>query len=162
MEVVRAIPEVLLLVLAVFSAGSTINALRPFRHTLVLFPSMFWSMWVLGLLGQHLVTQVVLAGILVWLGALSSWIGWAALGLLIVSWVGTGFALKRASKAGEVVDGVLADAGVHRTPHRIARWRNIVAVPFRGRDVAVTRNVVFRDVDGKRLRTDVFLSLIHI
>ncbi len=156
MEVVRAIPEVLLSVLAVFSAAATVNAVRPFRHTIVLFPALFWSWWVLGLLGQHLVTQVALAGLLVWWGALDSWVGWLALGILAASWVGTGYVMARAAKADEVVDATLAEAQVPRTEHRVPRWRNVVAFPIRGRHVAVTRNVVFRKVDDKRLRLDVF------
>ncbi|MEN8235393.1 MAG: hypothetical protein ABFR89_10790, partial [Actinomycetota bacterium] len=93
------IPEMALLVLAAWSAAATFNALRPFRHDWLLLPSMVWSWLVIGLHFQHVVVQVVLAAVLVSLGALVGPVGWIGLAVLLVSWAGSIVLLARTRTA---------------------------------------------------------------
>lgn len=153
---IEALPAILLLLLAIFSAAATINAIRPVRHAVLLLPSMLWSWFVLGMLSQHLVTQMVLTAVLIWLGALESSFGWFALVILLTSWIGTTFVIVKTRRAGNVVDAALAEAGVARTAPPVAVWRRLMAFPFRGRSVAKTKDVAFRRVAGRTLRLDVY------
>lgn len=61
---------ILLLLLGVWSLTATLNAIRPIRQTALLLPSMFWSWFVIGLAGQHVVSQMIVTGFLIWAGAL--------------------------------------------------------------------------------------------
>ncbi|MDJ0925767.1 MAG: alpha/beta hydrolase [Acidimicrobiia bacterium] len=155
MSVIEAAPAFVLLVLSLFSAVATINAVRPYRHILLLLPSMFWSWLVLGLLGHLLIAQVVLAAALVALGALDYGVGLVALAILVTSWAGMVYALLRTRAAKRVVDEALGDAGVTRTAARVARWRTLLAFPIRGRSVVKVKNVPFRRVAGRTLKLDI-------
>ena len=110
---VSVLPAILLLVLGLWSAAATVNAFRPFRQALLLFPSMFWSWLVIGLPGQHVIIQMVMTGFLIWWGALDSAHGWIGLILLVVSWFGSPL-LTKTRRSREAVDAALAR-------HRIAR-----------------------------------------
>ena len=158
MSVLDGIATALLVILAIWSASATINALRPFRNLVLLLPSMLWSWFVISLPEQHLVLQIAITGVLIWLGALSTPIGWIALVILITSWIGTMLVLIRARRSGSVVAAELERWGIPQTGHRVPGWRTIVAVPFRGRSVAKTSNVVYRRVAGRVLKLDVYTS----
>jgi acetyl esterase/lipase len=155
-SVIEAIPAYLLLLLSLFSAVATTNAVRPYRQTALLIPSMLWSWLVLGLVGQLLVAQVVAAALLVAAGALDYHAGVAGLVTLVLSWAGMLYVLVRTRKAGRVVDVALADAGVPRTAAKVPRWRTLVAFPIRGRSVIKIKNVPFRRVAGHTLKLDIY------
>ncbi|MDJ0954779.1 MAG: alpha/beta hydrolase [Acidimicrobiia bacterium] len=156
MSAVEAAPAVLLLILALFSATATVNAVRPFRNVVLLLPSMLWSWFVLGLLGRFLLAQVFLAGLLIAAGALKYGIGVVAFAILGVSWAGMLFAIHRTRGAKQVVDEALTEAGVPRTAAKVSKWRILVAFPFRGRSVVRIKDVPFRRVAGRTLKLDVF------
>ena len=147
---------ILLLLLGLWAASATFNALFPFRQTALLFPSMFWSWFVIGLPGQLVFFQMIITGFLVWLGALEYAVGWIGLVLLILSWLATGFILSRTRKSGDVVDAALAKAGVERSGPSVPIWRVLLAAPFRGRTVEKIRNVPFRRVGGHSIKLDVY------
>lgn len=147
---------ILLLLLGLWAASATFNALFPFRQTALLFPSMFWSWFVIGLPGQLVFFQMIITGFLVWLGALDYAVGWIGLVLLILSWLATGFILSRTRKSGDVVDAALAKAGVERSGPSVPIWRVLLAAPFRGRTVEKIRNVPFRRVGGHSIKLDVY------
>ncbi len=146
----------LLLLLGIWSAGATINALRPFRHALVLLPSMFWSWFVIGSPVQHLISQMFFAGVLIWFGALDHVFGLIGIGILVVSWIGTGVLIVRMRRAAGVVDAALSKAGVAPSGDGVPFWRTLVAIPLRGRGVERIKDVPFRRVAGRVLKLDVF------
>ena len=149
-------PTILLLILGLWSAAATINAFRPFRQTLLLFPSMFWSWLVIGLPVQHVVIQMVIAGLLIWWGALDHAIGWIGLSLLIASWIGSLVLLLKTRRSRAVVDTALAAHGISRSGDPVPLWRVIVAAPFRGRGVEKISNIPYRTVAGRVLKLDVY------
>ena len=152
------IPAILLLLLGLWSAAATFNALRPFRQALLLFPSLVWSWLVIGLPAQHAVVQMVLAGILVWWGALKHPLGWIGLAVLVASWIGSLVLLFRSRASRRVVDDALAGASVPRSGRPVGFWRILVAAPFHGRSVEKIKNVEFRRVAGRVLELDVYRS----
>ncbi|MDJ0663147.1 MAG: alpha/beta hydrolase [Acidimicrobiia bacterium] len=156
MTLIEAAPAILLLILSVFAAAASFNAIRPFRSIVLLLPSMLWSWLVLGLLGQLLIAQVLTAAVLIAVGALDYPVGLVALSILAVSWVGMLYSILRTRAAKRVVDEALAEAGVPRTPAVVARWRTFLALPIRGRSVAKIKNVPFRRVAGRTLKLDIF------
>ena len=147
---------ILLLLLGLWAAAATFNALYPFRQTALLFPSMFWSWFVIGLPGQLVFLQMIAAGVLVWLGALDHVIGWIGLVLLVCSWLGTGLILARTRKSGDVVDAALAKAHVTRSGPTVPLWRVLLSAPLRGRTVDKIKNIPFRRVAGHTVKLDVY------
>jgi len=147
---------ILLLLLGLWAATATFNALYPFRQTALLFPSMFWSWFVIGLPGQLVFFQMIAAGFLIWWGALDYAIGWIGLVLLILSWLGTGFILARTRKSGQVVDTALSGADVSRSGPSVPIWRVLLAAPLKGRTVEKTKNVPFRRNAGRVINLDIY------
>ncbi len=147
---------IVLLVVGLWSAAATVNAFRPFRQTLLLFPSMFWSWLVIGLPLQHVALQMVVAGLLIWWGALDHAIGWIGLVLLVASWIGSAVLVTKTRKSSEVVDAALDAHDIQRSGLPVAKWRTVLAAPFRGRDVEKIANVPYRRVAGRVLKLDVY------
>lgn len=156
MSNLEAVSGYLLLALATVSAAMTLNAVRPFRQTLLLVPSMIWSWFALGMLGQTLVVQVILAAVLIWLGALGTSFGWVALVVLAGSWAVTMSVIVTSRKAGAAVDAALRGAGVTRIDAPVATWRKILVFPFKGRSVTVQRGIPYRRVAGMTIKLDVY------
>lgn len=156
LDIINAGSALLLMVLALFSAAATVNAIRPFRNAVLLLPSMLWSWFVLGMLGQTLVAQMLLAAFLVWAGALGYLVGWVALVVLVLSWIGTAVVMSRARGAGPAVDSALAAYSIERTAHVVPRWRKLLAFPFRGRSVVKQRGIAYRRSGGWTLKLDVY------
>ena len=150
------IAAIALLLLGIWSAMATINAVRPFRQKLLLFPSMAWSWLVIGLPLQHVAFQVVVAGLLVWWGALDHLIGWIGAVTLVAAWCGHVFLYLKSRKSKGVVNAALADAGIPSSGAPVARWRTIVAVPIQGGEIEKVSSVPFRQVAGKTLSLDVY------
>jgi acetyl esterase/lipase len=153
---VAVFPAILLLILGVWSAAATINAFRPFRQTLLLFPSMFWSWLVIGLPVQHVVAQMVVTGLLIWWGALDHSLGWIGLVFLVASWAGSFLLLMKTRRSRAVVDHALAVHGISRSGKPVPMWRIIIAAPFRGRGVEKISNTPYRTVAGRILKLDVY------
>jgi acetyl esterase/lipase len=150
------LPAILLLLLGLWSAMANLNAFRPFRQTVLLFPSMIWSWIVIGLPGLHVAIQMVLAGALVLWGALDHAVGWIGLLVLLASWVGSAILLVKSRRSRGVVDAALGAEGIVRSGVPVPSWRILVAAPFRGRRVEKIKNVPFRRVAGRILKLDVY------
>ncbi len=147
---------ILLLLLGAWSLAATLNAIRPIRQTALLLPSMFWSWFVIGFAGQQVVFQMIIAGLLVWWGALEHPIGWIGAGLLVISWLGTAVILSRTRTSGKIVDAALAKAGIERSGPKVPFWRVLLSFPFRGRSVEKISNVPFRRVAGHVIKLDIY------
>lgn len=158
MSAIDALPAYLLLLLSLFSAVATMNAVRPYRQTLLLIPSMFWSWFVLGFLGQLVAAQVAVAAVLIAVGALDDRAGLIGLVILAISWVGMLYTFLRTRAARRVVNVSLAEAGIQRTAAKVPRWRTLLAFPIRGRSVIKIKNVPFRRVAGRTLKLDIYHS----
>mgnify|MGYP001812799401 FL=1 len=150
------IAAIALLIVGLWSAAATINAFRPFRQTLLLFPSMFWSWLVIGLPLQHVALQMIITGLLIWWGALDHALGWIGLALLVASWIGSAVLVMKTRKSRAIVDTTLDAHGIQRTGIPVATWRTFLAAPFRGRDVEKIANVPYRTVAGRILKLDVY------
>ncbi len=150
------ISAVLLLLVGMWAAAATFNALYPFRQTALLFPSMFWSWFVIGLPGQLVLFQMVVAGILIWMGALGYAVGWVGVVLLVFSWLGTVLILSRTRSSGQVVDAALAEAHVTRSGPSVPMWRVLLSAPLRGWSVEKIRNIPFRRIAGHTVKLDVY------
>ncbi len=150
------ISAILLLLVGMWAAAATFNALYPFRQTALLFPSMFWSWFVIGLPGQLVLFQMVAAGILIWMGALGYAVGWVGIVLLVFSWLGTVLILSRTRSSGRVVDAALTRAHVTRSGPPVPVWRVLLSAPFRGRTVEKIKNIPFRRVAGHVIKLDVY------
>jgi len=145
-----------LLILAIWSLFETINAFRPIRQQWLLFPSFVVSLITIELPAHFTIAEVVIALVLIWLGALDVWLGWPALVLLIVSWVGRFVLFLQGRGARRVVNEELALADIPPATTSVPRWRVVTAFPFRPKSVERIKNIEFRRVAGKVLRLDVY------
>jgi acetyl esterase/lipase len=157
----------LLLVLGGGLALQAANALRPLRRPGFLSAASFFAGWLTDeLILHHLGWQAAAVGGLVLLGGLAQPVGWVGLGLAGLAWLGLLAALRRSRRAGDILERALLD-GLQGHPAALAAlerergwridWGRIAwVVPFRRRDVEVTRNIVFSSPDGKPLRLDVY------
>jgi acetyl esterase/lipase len=150
------IAAILVLLLGIWSLMATINAFRPFRQKLLLFPSMIWSWLVIGLPLQHVVFQMLIAALLVWGGGLEHLVGWIGAGILVAAWCGHLYLYVKSRRSKGVVDAALAAAGIPRTGAPVAKWRTLVALPIQGREIDKISNVRFRRVAGRTLSLDVY------
>lgn len=147
---------ILLLLLGLWSGAATINALRPNRRLWLLFPSLIWSLVVSELPGQHVVVQMALSGLLIWLGALDHPVGWIGLVLLVGSWIGSVWLVIQSRGARGVVETTLGRAGIEPFGTAVPLWRVLLGVPIRGRGVEKIKNVEYRRVAGRVLKLDVY------
>jgi hypothetical protein len=147
---------VLLFLLGLWSIVATTNALRPFRQEWLLFPSLVWSWLVIALPGQHVFTQMLLAGLLVWLGALEHFTGWIGLLLLFGAWAGIAILIARTRSSRPLVADALDEAGIARFGDAVRAWRILLAFPFRGRQVERISNIEFRRVGGHVLKLNIY------
>jgi acetyl esterase/lipase len=164
----------LLLLVAVVATMYTANAYRPIYRPPWLAVLSFFSGWLTAELALHqIVAQVVVAGVLVELGALRAWPGWVALALLLGNWVLLWRCQAQAHRAADAVERGLQDglgAG-YRTdilPEISDRfvdgidWRSLVIpLPVRHAHVERTRNVTFTEAGGRRLQLDVYRHRDH-
>ncbi|HVM39452.1 MAG TPA: hypothetical protein VM618_01595, partial [Acidimicrobiia bacterium] len=79
---------VLFLLVSLYGAAYTLNALRPVRFPPAMLPAFFASWLTIELAPQHIVWQAVATAVFVWAGALESWAGWVGLGVTLASWAG--------------------------------------------------------------------------
>jgi acetyl esterase/lipase len=152
--------------LAVICAAFTANALRPLKGPVWWLA--FFAAWLTTELAlHHLVWQVIVVAFFVSGGVLSSWLGWVALGLLVLSWVGLGWLFYSAHRDGRVVrESLEATLGPHfreeiaehfRHEHGAMDWGRVF-MPFRMRhpDVERIRNLQYVDDDHPRHRLDIY------
>src|SRR5262245_61618740 len=83
------------LAVAVWGALWTLVSFRPPRRPALLLIVGFFAAWLTTELAPiQLLVQVVGTAVFIWLGALSSWPGWVALAITLVSWFGLGASIK--------------------------------------------------------------------
>jgi acetyl esterase/lipase len=159
----------LLLLVAVVSAGFTWNVYRPRYRPATLAVFSFFSGWLTAELALHQVAwQALIAVVLVDLGALSAWPGRVALAVLLVNWIFLWRSHRQGLDAAEAVEhglqtGLGTDYRSQILPSAAARfvegvdWRSIaLPFPMRHAQVERMRNIVYREVDGRRLRLDLY------
>jgi acetyl esterase/lipase len=146
----------LFLVAACVGLLFTVNAFRPVRRNRWLFGQSFFAAWLTTeLAGHHLFWQAVATVLFVLAGALESTVGWVALGITLVSWVGLVLLMAQGFRAAKQVQDALGDLLPVGPAPRVP-WSQVV-LPFRNRRKGVRRirNVEFARVAGKVLRLDV-------
>jgi len=145
-----------LLVLSVWGALFTLNARFPSRNRWLMATSFFASWLTIELAWQHLVLQVAVTVILSSFGALSSWPGWVALGINLVSWAALVVMVVQGVQAGGTLRAALVDTIGSLDGPRVPR--SSLLVPFRTKRAGVqgARKIEFARASGRKLTLDVF------
>ena len=150
----------LLLVFGLISALFTRNAWRPFRfHPLIGMASFFPGWLVSELPFHHILWQLGVVTVLALLGALSTPVGLVGLGLCAASWGGLLACHVQALSTQEAVDKAITEGlgeGVLPPPARLNLTRLAMPRPSVGRDVTRVRDLVYHDVDGLKLKLDIY------
>lgn len=159
----------LFLLATLWGAMFTWNALRPARRWWPLVGAGFFASWMTGELApHHLFWQAIATALFLWAGALAGWPGWVALGLVLGSWAGLVILVMEARKARAVMaealreglgDGYEEEIAPELRAHLDETWgvrQRLFPLPIWDRRVEVIRNIVYRRVDGVKLRLDVY------
>ncbi len=159
----------LFLAVALVGAWFTYNAFRPhYRHPRLSVVSFFAGWLTTELAFHHLAWQVLVTAVWVWFGALGDWPGWVGLGIPLVSWLGLARLLRGATTAETVVEKALGEGlGVDYQkdirPEVLDQfapgvdWRQILMpFPMWHPEVERLRDVVYAQVDGFKLKLDVY------
>ncbi len=135
-----------------------LNARRPRRSLLLVGSSWLWAWFVTELAPHFILTGAVVVGVLVLLGGLQHVLGWVGLALWVAAIIG-GVRYAFASWHTRVsVDGGPQDADLDLEGAPSVPWYLIALpqlAPWR-RGVRHRRGIVYAEVDGRRLRLDVF------
>jgi acetyl esterase/lipase len=150
-------------------AWFTLNAYRPFHRPAVLAALSFFAGWLTTELAlHHLIWQAAATAGFVVFGGLAAWPGFVALGMTVVSWFFLLRCQRKAREAERVMDAALKD-GLGATyaadiPEELAGplaptidWRSLlVPIPVRHPEVERTRDVVYTEGAGYRVKLDVY------
>jgi acetyl esterase/lipase len=141
---------------SLIGAVFTLNAFIPVRRIPLLFVPSFFGSWLTAELAvHHLVWQSVFAFLFVHFGGLSAWPGMLALGITLVSWLGLLVLFHDGQKArvafSEALDGLDEPNGANQLPLS----QLVLPFRFRRKGVKVTRDVLYREIAGRRLRMDI-------
>ncbi len=146
---------VALFVIGLVALAAKANAFWPTRLRLLRDPSFFFCWIVSELAAWWLVIEVALVAGLVAAGALHGWAGWAGFAMMAVSWA----ALARLIVISGRTSATLRAAGA--PPGGPVRFpRSQVIFPFlltHRRGAARLKNIVFGEVEGERLRLDIYM-----
>jgi acetyl esterase/lipase len=146
----------LFLAVSLVGAVFTVNAFMPVRRIPALFVPSFFGSWLTAELAlHHIVWQSVATALFVYLGALSAWPGLIGLGITILSWLGLLSLFHSGRQARGVFDAVLSDLKELDDTERIPLGRLLMPFRFHRHGVQVIRDIIYREVAGKRLRLDV-------
>ena len=146
----------LFLGISVMGAVFTLNAFIPVRRIPALFVPSFLGSWLTAELAlHHIVWQAVAAFVFVHFGALSSLPGIAGMCITIASWLGLLVLFHDGRRAQDVFDDALAGLPHLDDAERLPISRLLMPFRFSRRGVEVVRNVLYREVAGKRLHLDV-------
>lgn len=122
----------------------TLNAFRPAKRNVVLFPWSFFASWItIELAWFHLLWQIAITAWFTYKGALRSRTGRFALVLMLANFVGLGLIIWRSLGTRRLVQDAFKD------------WEPPAA---ERRDLGVrrTRNITYHEVDGRKLKLDVY------
>jgi acetyl esterase/lipase len=150
-----------LLIIGLLAFAAVLNARWPRRSLAFVIPSWFGAMVVVELALQLIVVLVIVAALLAGFGgALSSVVGWVGLVLVaaaVLTMLPHAFAGLRTTI---VVDGRPEELDLASDAPRLPRTHSLLPLlglyPRRG--VSCTRGVQFTEVDGKRLKLDVYAA----
>jgi acetyl esterase/lipase len=147
----------------------TLNAYRPIYRPAALAGLSFFAGWLTTELAlHHLAWQAAFTAVFVWAGALRAWPGWLGLAITAVSWAFLVRALATATRAEQVVEAALRaglgddyrDRILTPIAERFApqvNWRQLlVPIPVRHPEVERTRDVVYTQGPGYRMKLDVY------
>jgi acetyl esterase/lipase len=147
-------PVALFVIGGVALAGKA-NACWPTRLRYLRDPSFFFSWIVIELAGWWLVLEAAAGAGLVAAGALQGWAGWAGAAMIVVSLA----VLARLIAVSGQTSATLRAAGA--PPGGPVRFpRSHVIFPFlltRRRGTARRKDIAFAEVEGKRLRLDIYM-----
>jgi acetyl esterase/lipase len=140
------------------TALGVLNARWPRKSLLLLGTSWVWA-WLVVELAPHLIAvSAVIVAALIWLGGLHEVPGWVGLGLWVAA-VGAGVRYAWGSWRTRVsVDGGARDAKLDLEGAPKVPWY-FVALPLLApwrRGVSHRRGIVYAEVDGRRLKLDIF------
>jgi acetyl esterase/lipase len=154
--------DVAFLIVSIIGLLFTANAFLPRSGRVFLIPSFFASWLTNELAGHHLFWQAAATVFFIWTGALESWLGWLALGLTVLSWIGLVVLIVRGRAAAitmrEAMEHLIEQEGTPRVP------RKHVVLPFvlRRPEVERLKDVTYAEVEGgKRLKLDVYLPRVE-
>ena len=150
----------LFLGVSLIGAVFTLNAFVPVRRVPALFVPSFFGSWLTAELAlQHIVWQAIAAVVFVELGALSSWPGRIGLAITLLSWFGLFWLFRDGGKARVTFDDALRGVPDPVNPKQIPALQVALPFLFRRRGVHVKRNIVYREVAGRRLKLDVAMPI---
>lgn len=150
----------LFLSVSLIGAVFTLNAFMPVRRIPVFFvPSFFGSWFTAELALQHIVWQGLATIWFAKLGALSTLPGQAGLAITIASWLGLLVLFHRGRRSRGTFDDALSHLAEPPNANRLPGLQVALPFLFRRRGVRVTRNIVYREVAGRRLKLDVAMPI---
>jgi acetyl esterase/lipase len=156
MWISEAIVAWLFLAVSLFGAVFTLNAFMPVRRIPVLFVPSFFGSWLTAELAlHHIVWQAIMTILFVAFGALSSWPGLVGLGITVVSWLGLAVLFHDGHKTHDAFDQALAGLAELAGAARMPFSQLVMPFRFRRHGVKVIRDVIYREVAGKKLKLDV-------
>jgi acetyl esterase/lipase len=148
----------LFLAVSLIGAVFTLNAFVPVRRIPLLFVPSFFGSWLTAELAlHHIVWQSIVTVVFVQFGALSSWPGLLGLVITVASWLGLLVLFHDGHKAHVAFDAVLEGLDAPDGADRLPLSQLVLPFRFRRKGVKVLRDIVYREVDGRRLRLDVAL-----
>jgi len=146
----------LFLGVSLVGAVFTLNAFIPVRRVPALFVPSFFGSWLTAELAlHHIVWQAIATLLFVQFGALSSWPGLAGMGITIASWLGLLVLFHDGRRTHQVFDYALEGFPDAADAQRLPFSRLVMPFRFSRPGVRVVRNIIYREVAGKRLALDV-------
>ncbi len=134
----------------------TLNAFVPVRRVPALFVPSFFGSWLTAELAlHHIVWQAIASLLFVEFGALSSWPGIAGMAITIASWLGLLVLFHDGRRTQHVFEDALAGLPDLEGAQRLPFSRLVMPFRFSRPGVQVTRDVLYREAAGKRLRLDI-------
>ena len=149
--------SVLFLLVSIWGALFTLNAMYPVRRNKLLFgPSFFASWMTIELAGHHLLWQGVATVVFILLGALDNWIGWVGLAITVVSWIGLLVIMRdgrrTAQRVREAMGGMQADGESEEIPFS----RILFPFHLKRRGVVREKDIAYARAGGRELKLDVY------
>lgn len=138
----------------------TLNAFVPVRRIPVLFVPSFFGSWLTAELAvHHIVWQAIVSVLFVELGALSSWPGLIGMGITLGSWLGLLVLFDAGRRTHHVFDDALQGLANSDATRRLPMSQLVMPFRFGRRGVKVERDIIYREIAGKRLKLDVAMPL---
>jgi acetyl esterase/lipase len=149
--------SVLFLLVSIWGALFTLNAMYPVRRNRLLFGPSFLASWMtIELAGHHLLWQGVATIVFVLLGALDNWIGWVGLAITVVSWVGLLVIMRDGRRTAQRIREAMGGMHAEGDTEGIPVSRLLFPFYFGRRGVVRERNITYTRAGGRELRLDVY------